>query len=75
MSKRSRHIDEGGPKPRVKRPWERSLVIALAVVGGSVTLSVVVNPLLGRTIHWDWTAALAVTLLVGLTMGLRNRWV
>ena len=60
---------------KVKRGWLTSLGTALAIVGVGVALSAVVNPLLGRYVHWDWMAAVAPTALVLLTIALRRRWV
>ena len=41
---------------------------------GRLSISATVNPLFGRAVHWDWMAVLAPTLVVTLTMVLRNRW-
>ena len=60
---------------QVKRSWLISAVTALIFVGVGVALSALVNPLLGRYVHWDWMAVVAPTLLVLLTIALRRRWV
>ena len=57
-----------------KRSWPVALIWAAVLVGGSVILSAVVNPLFGRSVHWDWMAVLAPTLFVLLTFSLRRRW-
>ena len=60
---------------RAQRGWKLSLVVAAAVVAVSIVVSATVNPLLGRTIHWDWTATAAAIVFVGLAVALRRRWV
>jgi hypothetical protein len=57
------------------RGWGVSVFVALIGVGIGVTLSATINPLLDRRVHWDWTAPLAVALLVLLTTAVRRRWV
>ncbi len=57
------------------RPWTSSFGLALLIVVVGVALSSAVNPILGRTIHWDWTAALSSVLLVVLAVAVRRRWV
>jgi len=48
-----------------KRSWIISLGLALTIVGVGVPLSAVVNPILGRTVHWDWMAGVAPNRLHG----------
>ena len=62
-------------KEPVKRSWPVALAWAGALVGASIVLSAVVNPLFGRFVHWDWMAVLAPTLFVLITLSLRRRWV
>jgi hypothetical protein len=57
-------LDKGSEDGQGRRPWTWSLLLALLLVGAGVTLSVSINPLLDRRIHWDWTASLAVLLLL-----------
>ena len=57
------------------RSWSVALLWAGALVGGSIILSAVVNPLFGRYVHWDWMAVLAPTMFVLITLSLRRRWV
>jgi len=59
----------------MKRSWLVSLAMAAAVVGASILVSAVVNPLFGRSVHWDWMAGLAPTLYVISVIALRRRWV
>ena len=44
-------------------------------MGIGIGLSAVINPLLGRYVHWDWMAVLAPALFVALAVSLRRRWV
>ena len=60
---------------QAKRSWLISLVLALLIVGVGVTLSAVVNPLLGRYVHWDWMAGAAPAALALLTLAIHRRWV
>ena len=57
-----------------KRSWLRSIAASAAVVGVAILISATVNPLFDRAVHWDWMAVLAPTLLILLTVALRNRW-
>ena len=58
-----------------KRDWRPSLMRAAILVGAAVALSAVVNPLLDRSVHWDWMAGLASPLFVVATVAFRLRWV
>ena len=58
-----------------KRSWPVALAWAGALTGGSVILSAVVNPLFGRSVHWDWMAGLAPTIFFLIAISLRRRWV
>ena len=60
--------------PKIRR-WRISIVWAAVFVGAGVAISATVNPLLGRTIHWDWMAGLAPTLFIVLAVAIRRRWV
>ncbi len=63
-----------GPTGRM-RSWVVSLAWAAAIVGVAVAVSAVINPALGRSVHWDWMAGLASTLFAALSIALRRRWV
>ena len=58
-----------------RRTWPVALAWAGVLVGVSVILSAVVNPLFGRFVHWDWMAGLAPTLFIVVAFSLRRRWV
>ena len=72
MDERTRATDRTVAGPR---GWGVSVFVALIGVGIGVALSATINPLLDRRVHWDWTAPLAVGLLVLLTTAVRRRWV
>ena len=61
--------------PPNQRPWLPSTVGALLVVGLVIVISVLVNPLLGRYIHWRRIDFGAPVVFLGLTLALRRRWV
>ena len=67
--------ESGQPKGPTLRRWRTSIVWAAVLVGAGVAISATVNPLLGRTIHWDWMAGLAPTLFIMLAVAIRRRWV
>lgn len=58
-----------------RRGWGLSLGLAVVIVSIGIGLSAVINPLLGRYVHWDWVSGLAPTLFVVLSIALRRRWV
>jgi hypothetical protein len=53
--------------------WGVSLLLAAVTMGVGIILSVTVNPLFDRSVHWDWMAVIAPVLFVALTLGLRFR--
>ena len=57
-----------------RRSWPVSMGAAAVLVGIAIAFSAVVNPALGRAVHWDWIAALGPTLFFVLTLALRRRW-
>ncbi|MBI4312857.1 MAG: hypothetical protein HY681_13925 [Chloroflexi bacterium] len=57
-----------------KRSWAASLSWATLLVAVAIGLSVTINPLLGRRVHWDWTLPLALALFAVLSLALRRRW-
>ena len=58
----------------VPRSWVLSLFFATVIVGVSIILSATVNPLFGRSVHWDWMAGVAPVGFVALTMAFRRGW-
>lgn len=59
----------------VNRGWPVALAGSAVLVGGSIVVSAVVNPLFGRFVHWDWMAVLAPTLFLVVAISIRRRWV
>ena len=57
------------------RTWARAAVLALALVAVAMLVSVVINPLLGRVVHWNIMAVLMPALFVGFTVLLKKRLV
>jgi hypothetical protein len=64
-----------GREATAHRGWGASLGLAAVIVGIGIGLSAVINPLVGRYVHWDWVAVLAPILLITLAIALRRRWV
>ncbi len=58
-----------------KRSRLISLGLAVTIVGVGVAPSAVVNPFIGRYVHWDWMAGVAPTALALLTLAIHRRWV
>ena len=66
----------GGAAARAPdRTWARAIALALALVAVATLASVVINPLLGRVVHWNLMAVLMPALFVGFTVLLKKRWV
>lgn len=70
-----RSDEEGIGKGKQQRSWTSALGWAALFVALGVVLSAAVNPLFGRSVHWDWMAGLAPTLLALLAVSLRRRWI
>ena len=64
-----------GRRRAVPRSWVLSLVWATAIVGVSIIVSATINPLFGRSVHWDWMAGVAPVGFVALTMAFKRGWV
>ena len=60
---------------RENRSWVVVIPVAALLVGVGVFLSAVINPLLGRYVHWDWMAVLAPVLFIAAAAALRRRWI
>ena len=57
------------------RGWPVSLLWAAVIVGASMALSATINPLFGRSVHWDWMAGVAPVSFILLLLAFRRRWV
>ena len=55
------------------RTWARAAIVALALVSIATVASAVINPMLGRVVHWNIMAVLMPTLLVLFTVLLKKR--
>jgi hypothetical protein len=57
------------------RTWQGSASLTLMIVAVATAASALINPLIGRSVHWDIVAVLMPTLFVLFTVLLRKRWV
>ena len=71
--RRSRHQAKG--QTAAVRSWTYSLFWAAALMSIGIVLSTTINPLFGRSVHWDWMAGIAPTGFASLAMAFRKRWV
>ena len=55
------------------RSWLASVAYGLVVTALLLAFAVIVNRLIGRTIHWDWVAIFGSLALVGIIAGRRLR--
>ena len=66
----------GSESPRpAQRSWLTSLLWAAIIAGVGVAMSAIINPILGREVHWEWMAGLAPASFVLVSWALRRRWV
>ena len=56
-----------------EREWTMSVLWAVVVTAVILTFAVVVNQLIGRTIHWDWVAIFGSMAFIGLSIGRKAR--
>ena len=63
-----------GSSERKTRSWCYSLIWAAAWVGLAIGVSAGVNPLLDRSVHWDWMAGIGPTLFAAVALGYRRGW-
>ncbi|MDA1215392.1 MAG: hypothetical protein O2812_00780 [Chloroflexi bacterium] len=75
MNKSSQQNSQNTEAALGPRSWRLSAVAAVALVTLGVSLSAIINPLLGRYVHWDWMAGLAPALFILALFALRRRWV
>ncbi|HKI58325.1 MAG TPA: hypothetical protein VKA00_03775 [Trueperaceae bacterium] len=64
----------GPTKPRGKRHWLPPTGGAFLMVGLLIAITILVNPLLGRYIHWRRIDMGAPVLFLGFVAALRHRW-
>ncbi len=59
----------------LERGWLVSIFWAALIIGIGIVLSAIINPLLGRFVHWDWMAGIAPVSFALFAWALRHRWV
>ncbi|HKI59374.1 MAG TPA: hypothetical protein VKA00_09180 [Trueperaceae bacterium] len=57
------------------RPWLRSAGSSLLIVALLIAASALLNPMLGRYVHWRRIDIGAPLVFVGLALALRRRWI
>ncbi len=57
------------------RTWTEALKWAVLIVVAATIASAVVNPLIGRTVHWNIMAVLMPALFIAFTFLFKKRWV
>ena len=75
---RDRRTSSAGAKAAEREPdrtWGRVVALAFALVVVATLASVVINPLLGRVVHWNIMAVLMPALFVAFTVLLKKRLV
>lgn len=60
---------------KLERGWLVSVFWAALIIGIGIALSATINPLLDRSVHWDWMAVLAPVSFALFAWALRHRWV
>ncbi len=73
QSKRQTKSKHAGPS-RGPRSWVFSMLSSALFIGGPMALSGIINPLLGRSTHWEYMAAGGPALFVALAVAFRCRW-
>ena len=58
-----------------RRTWTSAVLAAAAIVAIATVASALINPVLGRTVHWNIVAVLMPSLFVLFTLAIKNRWV
>ena len=67
----------GAPKKGQRpdpRTWSFSIVYSAIIVAISIVASATINPLFGRSVHWDWVAVIVPVSLILMTLAFRRRW-
>ncbi len=57
------------------RTWTEALKWAVLIVVVATIASAVVNPLIGRTVHWNIMAVLMPALFIAFAFLFKTRWV
>lgn len=61
-------------EPCTRRGWLASIVLAVGLVSVLILVSVTVNPLLGRAVHWRRIDLGAPAAALALVLAFRSRW-
>jgi hypothetical protein len=56
-------------KSPARRTWPLSALWSAVAIGLLLTFAVVINIIVGRTIHWDIVAGLGIAGFIALTLG------
>ena len=77
MDKRAgdRHVSAKAAIAAGPRAWGLALFWAAVVVGMTLAASATINPLFGRSVHWDWVAGIAPFSFAVFAIAFRRRWV
>lgn len=59
----------------LERGWLVSVFWAAILIGIGIALSTIINPLMDRSVHWDWMAGIAPVSFALFAWALRHRWV
>jgi len=70
-----RGLSQNSNQALALRGWAVSLLWAVVIVGLSIVASATINPLFGRSVHWDWMAGVAPIGFVLVALAFRRRWV
>ena len=73
--RRTSGAGEGAAAREPDRTWARAVALASSLVVVATLASVLINPLLGRIVHWNIMAVLMPVLFVGFAVLLKKRWV
>ena len=73
-TKGKRGAAKKGQQPAL-RTWPFSLVTAAIIVAMSIVASATINPLFGRSVHWDWVAGIVPVSFILMTLAFRRRWI
>ena len=57
------------------RTWNSAILAAAIVVAVATLASALINPVLGRVVHWNIIAVLMPSMFVLFAVAIKNRWV
>ena len=66
---------DGKHNPTAKaRTWSSAILAAAAVVAIATVASALINPVLGRVVHWNIVVVLMPSLFVLFAVAIKRRW-